>query len=713
MNYPDQALSKLTSLRSLSIDGLPHVDLGPGFHNMTSLTKLSISGLNGGYCSVKSLTKDTFFSMPTSLRHLNLSGCNLVHIEKNAFRTVGHVQVLDLSFNTDLGFDTLGEAFYGLQGSALRVLYINSIILPYTMCVMVAPHNTRYFKNTSIEVIHARKNCLETFCKGALNNMPDTLRFVNVNENKLAFGNYFKDLWSLKGLTTIYNDGHKFALDPPTEYPRNRFQQCQTLPPGAMANQSPGDLAEAKWSQTHNDYMYQATSSGNEKLIFTLPPYLDTYVSRWNKLYYKILNVEFNPNNSLRILNLSNNLIAMWTGPIKGLNSLVKLDIANNFAHTVSKTFFDTLTSLKSLNVSRNNLRSFVKNDVHGRWLQPFEQLEELCFSRNCLNHIPVNSFTGLFKLQFLDLSRNEMHTFNANITMMQNLSQLDLSYNQINFLPQFTMDHLDQLAVVFQHLVVVNLTFNPLACTCERIDFLSWIQNSPVHFPWVNGYTCRMSDGSIRYRTDIFQVIKHLQKTCNDNSGVFAGAISCFICLIMILVAAIAYRFRWKLRYLYYASRLLYSRVDNQENDEFFYDAFVSYSSEDNDFVHGQLLEELETRAHLRLNIHNRDFTPGRLIPSNIVDAVQKSRHTLVVLTRELLQSDWCHYEMQMATMEASYTGRDVLIFLLYEDVPSQELPRDVFYNLQASTYIAYPSQADPPILRDFWARLVQAIQQ
>ena len=68
--------------------------------------------------------------------------------------------------------------------------------------------------------------------------------------------------------------------------------------------------------------------------------------------------------------------------------------------------------------------------------------------------------------------------------------------------------------------------------------------------------------------------------------------------------------------------------------------------------------------------------------IASNIVDSVQRSRRTLVVLTRALLASHWCHYELQMALMEQAETGRDVLLFLLYEHVPSQEMPREVLFN-------------------------------
>nr|KAG5707823.1 hypothetical protein BaRGS_015983 [Batillaria attramentaria] len=97
--------------------------------------------------------------------------------------------------------------------------------------------------------------------------------------------------------------------------------------------------------------------------------------------------------------------------------------------------------------------------------------------------------------------------------------------------------------------------------------------------------------------------------------------------------------------------------------------------------------------------------------IASNIVDSVQRSRRTLVVLTRALLASDWCHYELQMALMEAAETGRDVLLFLLYEHVPSHELPREVLFNIQASSYIEFPhTESDRGL---FWDRLADALRR
>ncbi|KAK7112988.1 toll-like receptor 4 [Littorina saxatilis] len=723
-SYPDKTFYQLTSLKYLQLDGLPNLEFGSGFEGMTSLTNLSLSGKDGGFCFINSLTNKTFLHVPQSLRSLHLSNCNITRIEMDAFRPLQHLHTLDLSFNLDLGFETLGNAFYSLQGSDLQELHINSIIHPYAMCVMVTPRNTRFFKHTHLETIHARGNRLEVFCEGALRNMPDSLKFVSVDENELGFGSYFKDLGHLKNLREIHNDGHKNAFEPPTEYPPDQMQQCSTgnveeLTDSGMNCHSPWhpeDFSLKTWEpqQTSSRKRRSSALHTSGKLLYTLPPNLETYVSRWDKLYYQILEVEFNTSNYLTVLNLCNNLLTTWIGPVTGLTKLVTLDLSNNFAHNVSTRFFHTLTSLKVLNVSRNFLRLIIENDTSGELFEPLHTLQSLYVSKNYLNAVPPNVFRGLINLQNLVLSHNSIFHFDVNISHMKNLSLLDLSYNYIRFLPQSVMDHLDSVAEYQQ--VTVDITFNSIACTCQHVDFLTWILTSKVKFRSSNRLSCLMSDGGVRERINVFDVIQSLQKSCTDKSGILVGAVSCAFCLLVAMFSALVYRYRWKLRYLYYASRLAYRRLQtcDDDNDDFEFDAFVSYSSEDNDFVHGELLEELETRAGLRLNVHNRDFIPGRPIPSNIVSAVQSSRRTLVVLSRELVQSEWCHYEMQMATMEAAHTGRDVLLFLLYEDVPSQQLPRDVLYNLQSSTYITFPgTRAEPSLVRDFWARLAQAIRQ
>ncbi|KAK7500880.1 hypothetical protein BaRGS_00007760 [Batillaria attramentaria] len=710
LTYPDKALSDLANLETLYIDGLPEVSFGPGFANMTKLHSLHLLGYTEGFCGMNGLTNETFVHLPKSLRLLNMSDCNISSIEPDAFTPVRTLKTLDISYNKDLGFDMLADAMESLQGSDLLHLHIDSLVHRYTMSVLITQWHTRYFKNTSIVTISAQYNRIEAFCEGALDNMPDTLEYVDLFANLLGFGRYFKDLGKLKSLKKLTVDGRFWASPPPYAYPPTVPRDCQKTPGVADRRCENGwthemDVLEA-WRP---DFMIDTRTvsslrqDSTRTLTFVLPPKLQEFKSRCTQLYYQLLEINVDPNNSLHTLDLTSNLLAVWIGPITGLN-LTTLSLANNFAHNVSNSFFKTLTSLTSFNASRNDLRQVIANDTNGTLFEPLVNLEVLDLSRNFLNYIPNNIFKGLVNLTTLILSKNEIVKFFADLSHMQNLKLLDLSYNQIHFLPETTMTHLDNIAAQPNASVYVVIIYNPSPAPASTSTSSRGSKN----------YYCLTSDGKDTEPMDnFFGMIKELEKSCADFAGILVGAVSCFICLMIALTSALAYRFRWKLRYLYYASRLNY-RPQHNEEDSFEFDAFVSYASEDNDFVHGELVERLEERAGLRLNVHNRDWIPGRPIPTNIVAAVQSSRRTLVVLTRHLLESDWCQYEMQMATMEAAHSGRDVLLFLLYEDVPSHELPRQVLYNLQASTYILYPSHdhADSRLVDSFWQRLSQAIR-
>ncbi|PVD38461.1 hypothetical protein C0Q70_01076 [Pomacea canaliculata] len=208
-----------------------------------------------------------------------------------------------------------------------------------------------------------------------------------------------------------------------------------------------------------------------------------------------------------------------------------------------------------------------------------------------------------------INLSYNYIISFDVDISSARCLKLLDLSYNNIHSLPSHVRDHLDSVAQATSENVTVNLTFNSISCTCENIEFLSWMATTKVHFPHKKLYFCLMSDGTVQRLVDIFEVIADLQQQCSNFSSILIGAVSCFFCLILSLVSALMYRFRWKLRYWYYASRMSYTRAQSQEARQFDFDAFVSYASDDEDFVRSQLVHNLEVQENLRLNVHYREL--------------------------------------------------------------------------------------------------------
>ena len=96
-------------------------------------------------------------------------------------------------------------------------------------------------------------------------------------------------------------------------------------------------------------------------------------------------------------------------------------------------------------------------------------------------------------------------------------------------------------------------------------------------------------------------------------------------------------------------------------------YDAFISYSSQDGDWVRQTLLPRLE-RAGLRICIDFRDFDIGAPSLVNMENAVERSRKTLLVLTPAWLASEWTAFEALLIQTKDPAGQRQRILPLLVE---------------------------------------------
>lgn len=83
----------------------------------------------------------------------------------------------------------------------------------------------------------------------------------------------------------------------------------------------------------------------------------------------------------------------------------------------------------------------------------------------------------------------------------------------------------------------------------------------------------------------------------------------------------------------------------------EFGFDAFISYSSQDQEWVLGWLAPRLN-RAGLRICVDRFHFDAGVPALENMVNAVGASRHTVLVLTPAWVKSQWTRFESLLAQM-------------------------------------------------------------
>ncbi|XP_027487945.1 toll-like receptor 2 type-2, partial [Corapipo altera] len=143
-------------------------------------------------------------------------------------------------------------------------------------------------------------------------------------------------------------------------------------------------------------------------------------------------------------------------------------------------------------------------------------------------------------------------------------------------------------------------------------------------------------------------------------------------------------------------------------------YDAFVSYSENDSDWVENIMVRELEQACPpFRLCLHKRDFVPGKWIVDNIIDSIEKSHKTLFVLSEHFVQSEWCKYELDFSHFRLFDENNDAVILVLLEPIQSKTIPKR-FCKLRkimnTKTYLEWPLEEEQQQM--FWANLKRALK-
>ncbi len=100
----------------------------------------------------------------------------------------------------------------------------------------------------------------------------------------------------------------------------------------------------------------------------------------------------------------------------------------------------------------------------------------------------------------------------------------------------------------------------------------------------------------------------------------------------------------------------------------------------------------------------------PGEVISTAIVDAIQNSRKTLVVLTPSFLKSAWCEFEFNMARLEGVTRRAEVVLVVLFESVPLRGLNKDMSVLLRNNSYLEYNDEGCGSVV--FWETVVNTIR-
>lgn len=134
-------------------------------------------------------------------------------------------------------------------------------------------------------------------------------------------------------------------------------------------------------------------------------------------------------------------------------------------------------------------------------------------------------------------------------------------------------------------------------------------------------------------------------------------------------------------------------------------YNAFISYSHLDEDYVKNQLVRVLEGGMSPYKLCLQCDWIPGKYISNQIKKCMQESRCTILVLSPNFMNNVWGNIEVRAAHETAIKEGKAELIVILYG---MDNMKVDMFDGLKVHvTYIKY-GNGEP----EFWDKLAGALK-
>ncbi|KAF5284477.1 hypothetical protein FQA39_LY17012 [Lamprigera yunnana] len=317
----------------------------------------------------------------------------------------------------------------------------------------------------------------------------------------------------------------------------------------------------------------------------------------------------------------------------------------------------------------------------------------EVYLDVNKITSGPVRS-TAYENVTLLTLSSN-------NLTKLEwippKIQTLTLDHNAISF---FNYEVLEMLNA--STLSNISLGNNPWKCDCLALNFSSYL---------VSNLAKKQIDASNIRCTGSEKLLVHLNvnELC-PNYTTMTIILSVCIAIIGLAVAACTvfyYHCELEIKVWLYAHNLCLWFVTEEEIDkDKLYDAFISYSHKDEDFVTNELMPILELGPRpYKLCWHLRDWVAGEFIPKQISSSVENSRRTLVILSPSFLQSIWGKVEFRTAHTQAMKEGRVRVIVILYGDVDlNNDLDDELKAYIKTNTYVKW---GDPW----FWDKLRYAL--
>lgn len=722
----DDAYQGLEHLSTLILTGNPIQRLAPGaFSGLSSLQTLvavetnivsledfpighlrTLKELNVAHNLIHSFKLPEYFSNLSHLKDLDLSDNKIQNIYLKDLQVLHQMPLHKLSL--DLSLNPLDF----IQPGAFREIKLRELTLRSNF------HSTDVMKTCIQGLVGLTTNRLvlgefrnernvEKFDKSVLEGLCN----LTIEKFQISYFNYFSvdtsDLFNCLANVSAISLAHLHSNQ--LEGPWKGFR-CQYL-----------ELFKCKFEQfpileldSLTTFVFTANKGMNTFTELKLPRLEFLDLSR-NGLNFKgcCSETDFGTT-SLKYLDLSFNYIITMHSNFMGLEQLEYLDLqhsnlkqANDFSiflslknlryldisytqtRIVFHGIFDGLVSLEVLKMAGNSFQ----NNILPNIFSDLTNLTTLDLSKCQLEEVSQMAFDSLSRLQLLNMSHNNLLSLDILIYKpLHSLQILDCSFNRI------VASRVQETQHFPSSLASLNLSWNDFACVCEHQGFLQWVKDQRQLLVEVEQLVCAkpldMQD---------VPLLSFRSTTCQISKTIIS--VSVLTVLILCVAVVLVYKFYFHLMLL--AGCKKYGRGEST------YDAFVIYSSLDEDWVRNELVKNLEEGVPpFHLCLHYRDFIPGVAIAANIIqEGFHKSRKVIVVVSQHFIQSRWCIFEYEIAQTWQFLGSHAGIIFIVLQKLEKSLLRQQVelYRLLSRNTYLEW----DDSVLgrHIFWRRLRKAL--
>ncbi|XP_067145405.1 protein toll-like [Centruroides vittatus] len=696
LNSIDLSLNRLTSLPANIFKGLINLRnlfLGSNRFKQFPPTLLhdniNLQIINITNNTVSSLPED-FLKASFRLVQFHACYCNITELPDNFFSSSFLLSIISLWYNK---IEKLGENLFS-KNTWLRILYLNNNRLTSL------PANI-FASNHRLVGLLLHGNRLNSFANETFRKL-SSLQTLTLGENEITnieegvFGN-------LQSLKVINLDNNKIRFLP-SKTPLGNLSELLTL---SLAGNELTTFPSIDWSVYNLSYLYLDYNRITFLDLDELPPSDHVYVSL---LYNNITSVT-GPTNSTSLENvklegnpfecncsLKNFADKIQSSGIKSLFCHGPAEYRNTSLADVVPSYvlcpFRT-TCPNSCRCYREDTNAIVNCSSSGLIHVPEsipENTSVVRLDHNFVTHFRISS-DDWSNVTYLNLDYNRLDP-SKSWKIPTSLTYLSLRSNQLDRISKEFLESVDEMP-----LLRLDIRDNRFWCNCSFAYFKIWFDKNIDRIVEADRVMCSRlyQHNNTKVKSPIISV--PLDAFCFldlplVNVPLIVSA-SIVAILALAIISCIVLFMKYKntvLAYLYVHFPAVFCRKMSEIDGDKLYDAFVSYTASDREVVMSMLRELEEKPPFFRLCIHERDWLPGNPIVSQIEASIQNSRKTVIVLSKEFLESMWCEIEFQMAYLQCLEEKVDRLVIVMVGDIQTRDLlPADMQNLLATKTFLVW----------------------